>query len=99
MGNFPTTSDNSCQIVIESFFVIRMPLMSKQIESLLTERAGYVARGLKDRVAAVEAELNALGFSHKFLTAPDVEVAAAELDIETAVVKRGRKPKVENGDS
>lgn len=73
--------------------------MSKQIEALLTERAGYVARGLKDRVAGVDAELNRLGFSAKFLTAPDIETAAAELDIETAVVKRGRKPKVENGDN
>lgn len=37
-------------------------------EALLVEREGYVARGRKDRVAQVDAELEALGLA----TAPDV---------------------------
>lgn len=77
--------------------------MSKQIEALLSERAGYVNRGLKDRVASVDAELAHLGFSHKYISPPtktvETETANLDVEIETAVVKRGRKPKVENGDS
>ena len=44
--------------------------MSKQIEALLTERAGYEMRGLKERVALVDAELKNLGFSHKYISPP-----------------------------
>ena len=77
--------------------------MSKQIDALLSERAGYENRGLKDRVASVDAELAVLGFSHKYISPPtkiaDTETAGLDAELETAVIKRGRKPKVENGDS
>jgi hypothetical protein len=77
--------------------------MSKQIEALLTERAGYENRGLKDRVALVDAQLQLLGFSHKYISPTKepviVETASFEPEIETAVVKRGRKPKDLNGDN
>lgn len=78
-------------------------VMSKQIDALLSERAGYVLRGLKDRVAAVDEQLAILGFSHKYISPPekkiDIETAETTAEVETAVIKRGRKPKVENGDS
>ena len=66
--------------------------MSKMIDALLTERAGYERRGLKDRVKAVDAALRELGFDHKYM--PEVEVASVEPVIETAVFKRGKKKKV-----
>lgn len=66
--------------------------MNKQIDALLTERAGYERRGLKDRVEAVDAALRELGFDNKYQ--PEVEVASIEPDVETAVVKRGKKKKV-----
>jgi hypothetical protein len=78
-------------------------VMSKQIDALLSERMGYEVRGLKDRVAAVDEELRLLGFSHKYISPPEksvvIETAATAAEIETAVVKRGRKPKVDNGDN
>lgn len=56
------------------------------IEALIWEREGYVRRGLKDRVAAVDAELAALG--HKRGKAEtEVEVAAAPAAPETASAK------------
>ena len=76
--------------------------MSKYIEALLIERRGYEVRGLKDRVAAVDAQLAELGFSHKYLSPPSetpIEVASVEPEIETAVVKRGRPPKERNGNN
>jgi hypothetical protein len=78
-------------------------VMSKQIDALLSERAGYEMRGLKDRVAAVDEQLHLLGFSHKYISPPEksvvVETAETSVEVETAVVKRGRKPKADNGDS
>ncbi len=65
--------------------------MNKQIDALLTERAGYERRGLKDRVKAVDEALRSLGFDHKYM--PDVEVAAIEPKVETSVLKRGKKKK------
>ena len=65
--------------------------MSKMIDALLAERAGYERRGLKDRVKAVDAALRELGFVHKYM--PEVEVASVEPVVETAVLKRGKKKK------
>jgi hypothetical protein len=65
--------------------------MSKMIDALLAERAGYERRGLKDRVKAVDAALRELGFDHKYM--PEVEVASVEPVVETAVLKRGKKKK------
>ena len=65
--------------------------MSKMIDALLAERAGYERRGLKDRVKAVDAALRELGFDHKYM--PEVEVASVEPAVETAVLKRGKKKK------
>lgn len=57
-----------------------------QIDALLREREGYVARGLADRVRAVDAELAALGYK----VAP--EKATAPAPQTTAAPKaRGRK--------
>lgn len=61
--------------------------MNPQIEALLTERAGYVARKLPARVAAVDEALRALG--HK--TAPKVEVASAEPETERASAMKRTK--------
>ena len=66
--------------------------MNKMIEALLTERASYERRGLKDRVKAVDAALRELGFDHKYMT-PEVETAWIEPVVETAVLKRGKKSK------
>lgn len=41
---------------------------TSKVEALLVEREGYVVRGLKDRVAQVDAELEAFGLA----TGPDV---------------------------
>ena len=65
--------------------------MNKQIDALLTERAGYERRGLKDRVKAVDAALHELGFDHKYM--PEVEVASVEPEVEKSVLKRGKKKK------
>lgn len=64
--------------------------MNKEIEALLVERAGYVQRGLKDRVAAVDSVLNALGYKSK---APEVETASVEPTAERAVRKAVSKRK------
>jgi len=66
--------------------------MSKMIDALLAERAGYERRGLKDRVKAVDAALRELGFDNKYM--PEVEVASVEPEVEKAVSKRGKKKKV-----
>lgn len=58
--------------------------MNDQIEALLTEREGYRRRGLKDRVAQVDAALAALG--HK-----TVETASAEPRAERAAKPSPRK--------
>jgi len=65
--------------------------MNKQIDALLTERAGYERRGLKDRVEAVDAALRELGFDNKYM--PEVEVASVEPEVEKSVLKRGKKKK------
>ena len=65
--------------------------MSKMIDALLAERAGYERRGLKDRVKAVDAALRDLGFDNKYML--EVEVASVEPVVETAVLKRGKKKK------
>jgi hypothetical protein len=65
--------------------------MSKMIDTLLAERAGYERRGLKDRVKAVDALLRELGFDNKYM--PEVEVASVEPEVEKAVSKRGKKKK------
>jgi len=65
--------------------------MNKQIDALLTERAGYERRGLKDRVKAVDAALRELGFDNKYM--PEVEVASVEPEVEKSVLKRGKKKK------
>ena len=65
--------------------------MSKMIDALLAERAGYERRGLKDRVKAVDVALRDLGFDHKYML--EVEVASVEPVVETAVLKRGKKKK------
>lgn len=51
------------------------------IESLLIERAGYVQRGLKDRVADVDAALRDAGYKTE---SPKVETATAQPEVETA---------------
>jgi hypothetical protein len=66
--------------------------MSKMIDALLAERAGYERRGLKDRVKAVDTALRELGFDNKYM--PEVEVASVEPEVEKAVSKRGKKKKV-----
>ena len=57
------------------------------IEALLEERRGYVVRGLKDRVAQVDAEIERLG-GVKVADEPEVEEAVSPAVVETAV-KRG----------
>jgi hypothetical protein len=64
--------------------------MNKQIDSLLIEREGYVRRGLKDRVAAVDSVLNALGYKSK---ASEVETASVEPSTERTVRKAAPKRK------
>jgi len=59
------------------------------IESLLTERAGYVKRKLADRVKQVDASLRELGYEHKYLT--DIETATAEPVVELAAKPATRK--------
>ncbi len=66
--------------------------MNKQIEALLVEREGYVRRGLKDRVKAVDAALRELDFDHKYMT-DEVETASVEPVAERAVVKAAKKRK------
>ena len=65
--------------------------MNKEIEALLVERAGYVQRGLKDRVAAVDSALNVLGHKTK---ASEIETASVELATERTVRKAAPKRKV-----
>jgi hypothetical protein len=66
--------------------------MKKQIEALLIEREGYIRRGLKDRVKAVDAALRELDFDHKYMT-DEVETASVEPVAERAVVKAAKKRK------
>ena len=66
--------------------------MKKQIEALLVEREGYIRRGLKDRVKAVDAALRELDFDHKYMT-DEVETASVEPVVERAVIKAAKKRK------
>jgi hypothetical protein len=66
--------------------------MNIQIESLLIERDGYLKRNLKDRAAAVDAELERLGHKSKKISASaEIESATIEPVIEKATVKRASK--------
>ncbi|CAB4203813.1 hypothetical protein UFOVP1387_18 [uncultured Caudovirales phage] len=67
--------------------------MNKAVEALLTERAGYVQRGLKDRVKAVDDALRDLGFDHKYLSEPEIETATIDPSAERAVRKAAPKRK------
>jgi heme-binding NEAT domain protein len=67
--------------------------MNKQIEALLVERKGYEVRGLKDRVKAVDAALRELGYEHKYLSAPEIEIASIEPAVERSVRKAVSKRK------
>jgi len=57
-----------------------------EIEALLTEREGYVRRGLKARVAQVDAELKKHGVAVE--DAPKIETAAIAAPAERAVKPR-----------
>lgn len=67
--------------------------MNKNIEALLVERAGYEKRGLKNRVASVDAALRELDFDHKYMVKEEIETAALEPAVERAVVKAAKKRK------
>jgi hypothetical protein len=68
--------------------------MSKQIDALLQERAGYVRRNLPKRVESVDAALRELGFDNKYMSEePQVETASIEVEVEKSVLKRGKKKK------
>lgn len=67
--------------------------MNKAVEALLTERAGYVQRGLKDRVKAVDDALRDLGFDHKYMSEPEIETATIDPSAERAVRKAAPKRK------
>jgi hypothetical protein len=63
-------------------------MSQREIDALLTERAGYVLRKLPARVAAVDAALAALGHRAK----PNVETATADPESERATTaKRTRR--------
>lgn len=64
--------------------------MNKQIEALLVERAGYLQRGLKDRVKACDESLRAMGHDVK---TPEIETATIEPVAERAVRKAVSKRK------
>jgi len=63
------------------------------IDALLEERRGYVMRGKKDRVAAVDSQLRELGFENKMLD-QSVEAAAVEPEREIASLTKPRRRKV-----
>jgi hypothetical protein len=67
--------------------------MNKQIEALLVERAGYEKRGLKNRVASVDAALRELDFDHKYMVETEIETASFEPAVERAIVKAAKKRK------
>jgi hypothetical protein len=67
------------------------------IFSLMTERVGYVRRGLKDRVAQVDKEINRLGGKAdgalKEVGEAVEETAALVNKVETAVLRKSTKKK------
>jgi len=62
--------------------------MSHEIQALLIERAGYIRRGLKDRVKQVDDALAALGYKQAVQ-----ETASVEPESERATVPRASKRK------
>ncbi len=64
--------------------------MNKQIEALLEERRGYVARNLPARIKAVDDALRELGYENKHMTK---ETATAEPVEERAVIEPAPKRK------
>ena len=68
--------------------------MSKEIDALLQERAGYVRRNLPKRVESVDSALRELGFDNKYMSKePQIETASIEVEVEKSVLKRGKKKK------
>jgi hypothetical protein len=68
--------------------------MSKHIESLIVERAGYVQRGLKDRVKQVDEALAERGYVHKYAEKySETESASIAPEAERAVTPRVTKRK------
>jgi hypothetical protein len=68
--------------------------MSKYVESLLVERAGYVRRGKKDRVKQVDEALAELGYVDKYAEKySEKESATIEPEAERAVTPRVTKRK------
>ena len=68
--------------------------MSKYVESLLVERAGYVRRGKKDRVKQVDEALAELGYVDKYAEKySEKESATIEQEAERAVTPRVTKRK------
>jgi hypothetical protein len=67
--------------------------MNKQIEALLVERLGYERRGLKDRIAAVNEQLRALGYSERYAR-PEVETATTEPQVERSIRGKTKKREV-----
>lgn len=65
----------------------RRTTMSKEIQSLLAEREGYLRRGRSDRVAQVDDALALLG--HR-----TTESATIQPESERAVIPRATKRKV-----
>jgi len=65
-------------------------MSSKEVQALLAEREGYVRRGLKNRVKAVDEALKAYGIAVE--SAPrEVESASIIPEVEQAVGKRAKK--------
>lgn len=64
--------------------------MNKNIQALLHERAGYLARNLPARIKAVDEALRELGFEHKLMTK---ETATAEPQEERASIAPPAKRK------
>lgn len=60
------------------------------IEALLSERKGLEARGLKDRVKAVDEQLKLLGYK-----SDKVETASVEPTVEKAAMPKPRRRKVD----
>ena len=65
--------------------------MNKEVEALKIERAGYVQRGLKDRVKAVDDVLRALGVDQRDATESQIETATIDTSAERAVRKAAPK--------
>lgn len=74
-------------------------MTSPYIEALLTERAGYIARGKKDRVKAVDEALREIGYDSKYIV-EEKEVASVEVKTEKAVSPTAKRKRITgNGDN